>query len=68
MIPIKISESEKSKWVYDTNQPTTSYGGQINFEKYGHPVAKPGPVLSAKNGGMKKQELEKPPAYPSKQG
>ena len=55
-IPIKISESEKGKWVYDTNQAAQSYGGQVDLEKYGHPVAKPGPVLSSRNGGAKKPE------------
>ena len=44
---MRESKAEAHKWVYDTNQ------GPVNYEKYAHPVAKPGPVISAKTGHIK---------------
>ena len=45
-IPIKRVESEANKWVYDKGHQLQN--GQIDYEKYGYTVAKPGIVLSAK--------------------
>ena len=48
-IPVKVSQSEVNKWVYDKG----SGGAPVNYESYGHPVAKPGPVISAKTGKVR---------------
>ena len=51
-IIVKKSESEANKWVYDKGPQS----GPINYEKYGHPVAIPGPVISAKTGHIKTEK------------
>ncbi len=48
-LPIKKNDAEANKWVYDKGVQN----GPINYEKYGHPVAKPGPVISAKTGHVR---------------
>ena len=45
-VAVKKVESEADKWVYDKGHQS----GPINYEKYGHAVAKPGPVISSKTG------------------
>ena len=43
-IPVKQVDSELNKWVYDRGLPQNS-NGQIDYERYGYQVAKPGPVI-----------------------
>jgi hypothetical protein len=48
-LAIKKNDSEVNKWVYDKGPQN----GPIDYEKYGHAVAKPGPVISAKTGKIR---------------
>lgn len=44
----KIPVDESNKWVLDKGPQT-----HINYEQYGHAVAKPGNVISAKTGKIR---------------
>ena len=68
-IPVKISQGEVNKWVYDKGP---SNNGQVDYEKYGHPVAKPGPVISSKTGKVRAansaaNRTQRAPLMPKKQ-
>ena len=44
--------AKKKEWVLDSG-PQTNAQGEINYEKYGHAICMPGPVISAKTGKQK---------------
>ena len=50
--PRNPNGAPESRWVLAKEEPTGQAAsiGNVNYEKYAHPIAMPGPVLSAKTG------------------
>ena len=64
-IPVKQVDSELNKWVYDRGLPQNA-NGQIDYERYGYQVAKPGPVISSKAPGAHSKSKANHNSMPSR--